>query len=348
MLLEYKDQNSTHTYEKDVYVTDKEDVDFENYRSKPIAEYLEHHKIDSKLCYIFLYALGNVNESQEEPEKISLEKISTMEFFARISKYLRSIGYYGHTPMLMANYGTSEYVQSFSRVGSLFGAIYMLNDTNLIISNPSFNEDILETLELSINETPLKPTQGFIIGKEYEHIFSVEEEVELFTLETCHPIVCQRMVVITHIQLANSDKGPPIFSIPPMGIDKEESKFDLGNKHPIRIIQQGVASGITPRGFYCYHISMVADFKQKDNFTVLLNLKELLFGIDSVEVLGEERKENKDLLIQTMMEIDERRKEEEERMKKLNRDGEAKSEEEKQIEEAIKMSLQEQSSIIFV
>lgn len=347
MYLEYKDQNSTHVYEKDVYVTDKEDEDFEKYKSKPIAEYLEHHKIDSKLWYIFLYALGNVNESQELPDKIILEKISTMEFFARISKYLRSIGYYGHTPMLMANYGTSEYVQSFSRVGSLYGAIYMLNDIDLTISNPVFNDDRLETLELSLNETPLKPTQGFIIGKEYEHIFSTDKEVDLFTLETCHPIVCQRMVVITHIQLSNSDKGPPIFSIPPMGVNQEESKFDLGNKHPVRIIQQGVASGITARGFYCYHISMVVDFEERDNFKVLLNLKNILFGEDSVEILGEGRKENKDLLIQTMMEIDERKKQEEEKISKFKKDREwetkIKSEKE-QIEEAIKRSLQEQSN----
>jgi len=46
---EFKDQNSTHAYEKDVYVTEKEDLEYLEYKDTPIAEYLEHHKIDSKL-----------------------------------------------------------------------------------------------------------------------------------------------------------------------------------------------------------------------------------------------------------------------------------------------------------
>ncbi|CAI2387607.1 unnamed protein product [Moneuplotes crassus] len=345
---EYRDQNSTHTYEKDIYVTEKEDAEFESYRDKPIAEYLEHHKIDSGLCYILLYALGNVNESQEKPEDISLEKVSTLEFFARISKYLRSIGYYGHTPMLMANYGTSEYVQSFSRVGSLFGAIYMLNDTDLSISDPVIVENKLESIELSLNETPLRPTEGFIVGKEYEHLFTAEE-TSLFTEETCYPIVCQRMVIVSHIQLSKSEKGPPIFSIPPKAVN-EERKFDLDNKHPIRIIQQGFGSGITPRGFYCYHISMIQNFEHKDDFSVLLELKDLLFGHDSVEVIGEGRQENKDVIIQTMMDIIERKKQEEERRNRFNKQKEQemldKLEEERQIQEAIKRSLQESEGTI--
>lgn len=67
---EYRDQNSTHTYEKDVYVSEKEDQEYLQYMNTPISEYLEHHKIDAKLCYILLYALGNVNESQESPDKL--------------------------------------------------------------------------------------------------------------------------------------------------------------------------------------------------------------------------------------------------------------------------------------
>jgi RAB protein geranylgeranyltransferase component A len=181
---EDRDHNSTHVYEKDVYVSSKEDADFVTYKDKPISEYLAHQKIDSKLCYILLYALGNVNESQQNPDHISIEKITTIEFFSRICKYLRSIGYYGHTPMLMANYGTSEYVQSFSRVGSIYGAIYILNDRDLTISNPVINENNkLESINLSMNDTPLIAKEGFVIGKEYEHLFNKVEEDDLFTAE---------------------------------------------------------------------------------------------------------------------------------------------------------------------
>ena len=43
------------------------------------------------------------------------ERISTFDFFARIQKYMRSIGYYGASPFLLSNYGSSEYAQALSR-----------------------------------------------------------------------------------------------------------------------------------------------------------------------------------------------------------------------------------------
>jgi hypothetical protein len=149
------------------------------------------------------------------------------------------------------------------------------------------------------------------------------------------------MVIITHIELANSDRGPPIFSIPPTGINEEESKaFDLQNKHPIRIIQQGVSSNITPRGFYCYHISMIQDFEHRNDFTILMKLKDILFGIDSDVILGESRIENKHVIAQSMMDIIERKQEEERRIGKFKRECEHVSEEERQIQEAIRQSLE--------
>ena len=308
---EERDQNSTHTYEKDIYVSDKEDLEFEEYKDSPIALYLEHHKIDSNLWYMLLYALGNVNESQENIDKIILEKITTQEFFARIAKYLRSIGYYGHTPMLMANYGTSEYVQSFSRVGSIYGSIYILDDKEYTISEPNIVDNRLESLKFSMNPTPIKPKQGFIIGKEYEHIFDPNQEAE-FSSETWYPIVCQRMVVITHIELSSDGHGPPIYSIPPCAL--------LSNPHPIRIIQQGVGSNITPGGIFCYHISTVQTFENKDDFTVLKNLKDIIFdlkNIEGIKIIGETRKTNKDKIIQHMQDVIDRKKQEKERLKRI-------------------------------
>jgi RAB protein geranylgeranyltransferase component A len=58
---------------------------------------------------ILLYAIGNINENQFKEECVNLEKISTFNFFERIQKYLRSIGYYGDSPFLMCNYGSSEF-----------------------------------------------------------------------------------------------------------------------------------------------------------------------------------------------------------------------------------------------
>ncbi len=71
--------------------------------------------IEKRMQDILLYAIGNINENQFEEDLIRLEKISTFDFFARMQKYLRSIGYYGESPFLMCNYGSSEYAQALSR-----------------------------------------------------------------------------------------------------------------------------------------------------------------------------------------------------------------------------------------
>jgi RAB protein geranylgeranyltransferase component A len=62
----------------------------------------------------------------EEGPKV--EKITTFMFFSRIQKYLRSIGYYGDSPFLLCNYGSSEYSQAFSRIGSLHNNVYIVNE----------------------------------------------------------------------------------------------------------------------------------------------------------------------------------------------------------------------------
>lgn len=76
-------------------------------------------KIEKRLQDILLYALGMIGSSPE--------LTTSADFFLRIAKYLRSIGYYGDSPFMMCNYGSSEYAQAFSRIGSLFGNVYIVN-----------------------------------------------------------------------------------------------------------------------------------------------------------------------------------------------------------------------------
>lgn len=90
--------------------------------AKPIIELLDSLKIEKRLQDILLYALGMITTSQS-----SQCSLSASNFFTRIAKYLRSIGYYGSSPFMMCNYGSSEYAQAFSRIGSLFGNVYIVN-----------------------------------------------------------------------------------------------------------------------------------------------------------------------------------------------------------------------------
>ena len=86
----------------------------------PISELFEAQGLETRLVNMLLYAIGMVNEANNT--------LSTLDFFQRIAKYLRSIGYYGDSPFMMCNYGSSEYAQAFSRVGSLFGNVYIVNE----------------------------------------------------------------------------------------------------------------------------------------------------------------------------------------------------------------------------
>lgn len=101
--------NSTHAYEKDIEMSEKDLNKLIEMKDKPIRAFLEEMNIEKRMQDILLYAIGNINENQFDNETINLEQISTFNFFTRIQKYLRSIGYYGDSPFLLCNYGSSEY-----------------------------------------------------------------------------------------------------------------------------------------------------------------------------------------------------------------------------------------------
>jgi RAB protein geranylgeranyltransferase component A len=78
----------------------------------------------------------------------------------RMAKYLRSIGYYGSSPFMMCNYGSSEYAQAFSRIGSLYGNVYIVNE-ELELQNLEFGEDeegnkFVKEVEINYNDTPIR------------------------------------------------------------------------------------------------------------------------------------------------------------------------------------------------
>ena len=100
-----KPQNSTHEYDKEVSLSEKEQTDMKSMKQKQIVELLESMNIDKRLADILLYAIGMINESQISDDN----QVKCVDFYQRIAKYLRSIGYYGDSPFMMCNYGSSEY-----------------------------------------------------------------------------------------------------------------------------------------------------------------------------------------------------------------------------------------------
>ena len=55
---------------------------------------------------------------------------------------------------MMCNYGSSEYAQAFSRVGSLYGNVYIVNE-DIEFQKIEQNEGKVTTLEINYNDTPV-------------------------------------------------------------------------------------------------------------------------------------------------------------------------------------------------
>ncbi|MDR3548286.1 MAG: hypothetical protein P4M11_08505 [Candidatus Pacebacteria bacterium] len=82
------------------------------FADKPVVEYMDKLKLNRKLADILLYVIGYINTNQLMAEET---KMLTREYVGRLSMYLRSIGQYGSTPMLVPLYSSSEFPQAFAR-----------------------------------------------------------------------------------------------------------------------------------------------------------------------------------------------------------------------------------------
>ena len=146
-VIKKKSQNSTHQYDKEVEMTEAEKQEILGKLNEPIRDMFESLNMEKRLKDILCYALGMLTESNSD--------MTCATFYQRIAKYLRSIGYYGDSPFMMCNYGSSEYAQAFSRVGSLFGNVYIVNE-DLDIQDLGISEDgKIESIEVNYNDQPI-------------------------------------------------------------------------------------------------------------------------------------------------------------------------------------------------
>lgn len=174
-------------------------------------------QIDERLENILLYALGMINQKQTPggdsakesgaSSASSTDKVRSIDFFRRIAKYLRSIGYYGDSPFMMANYGSSEYSQAFSRVGSLFRNVYIVNDDlevqdlGTACFGGSSTPNQINSLEMNYNNNQISlPEHGGIVASIHylpiiENIFAQQgRQVERHKSIVKH---CLRTTIVT-------------------------------------------------------------------------------------------------------------------------------------------------------
>lgn len=285
-----KSQNSTHVYDKDIKLTEKQLKQMQDNRNRPVVELFKEMQIEGRLQSILLYALGMINEKQEAgggaetagPDDVSVRSI---DFFRRIAKYLRSIGYYGDSPFMMANYGSSEYSQAFSRVGSLFRNVYIVNDDlemqDLETSKEEANSSeearpLLSSVEMNYNNTPIKlPAAGGVIAS--IHFLPILERLLQApgTLPSANAPAamktrrCLRATIITKrpllvskeaVEAGRSYGSLATFTIPPC-------PSTLGNVHPVRAYQQTHHIEAAPMGTYLVMLSMALGSDKGEELT---------------------------------------------------------------------------------
>ena len=190
------------------------------------------------------------------------EQVDTFSFFERIQRYLRSIGYYGDSPMLSCVYGSSEYSQGFSRTGSIFGNCYIVND-EVEVSKCNFTPDeadptklCFDSVEYSYNETPLRPKKGILVGSDYQDWFLRQANVQIDP-SLIKKVSVARLTVLTYKPLvADLSTGVATFVYPPgtfKGID------DNTNRHPIRLFQFNSSMLACPRNMFLIMAIMQLD-----------------------------------------------------------------------------------------
>ena len=239
--------NSTHVYEKlDIELTPAEFQQLYEHKDRPVAEFLRTLGIEGQLKAILLYAIGFFTSSQECTGE-NPDAVTTFQFFERVQRYLRSIGLYGDSPLLTCVYGSSEYAQAFSRVGSLFQSTYIVNpDVKLAKMNFSMNERAeFESLEFNFNDTPLTCAKGVIVGADYQNWVLKEAGI---SCKQERGVTCARLTLIAKRPLSGDTEKIGTFIFPPEAID--------GNRHPIRVFQFDYLAAACPRECYLIMASM--------------------------------------------------------------------------------------------
>ena len=185
-------------------------------------------KLNDKLKDILLYVIGTLSTNQFIEEK----KILTKDYVSRLSTYLRSIGQYGDTPMLVPLWSSSEFPQAFARTSCVLQSIYIVN-TLFTIDKVNVEEKKFKSVNISIDPNPIC-ADNLLYGGDYAklvlpEIGSTLKVDERFVLQmiciVSKPIIGTSNVILTNMleitllsyntsQLFNIRKQPTYKNIP--------------------------------------------------------------------------------------------------------------------------------------
>ncbi len=133
-----EDVNTTVDIKKDYELEDKICNEIRNNLNTLADDFLEKN-YSKKLQVIIKYVLANFNPNDNDSSTLD-------NMINRVYTYLLSLQVYDNTPFLYPIYGSSEFNQALCRVSSVFGTIFIVNDS-LSLKVYNNKEHLLNTEE---------------------------------------------------------------------------------------------------------------------------------------------------------------------------------------------------------
>jgi len=73
---------------------------------------------------IIKLTMGNVDPNSDKNREVTLDNLCETVY-----KYLNSLSIYGSTPYIIPLYGSSEFSQAMSRMSSVYGTVFIVNES---------------------------------------------------------------------------------------------------------------------------------------------------------------------------------------------------------------------------
>lgn len=255
------DPNSTAEFDKDIQLEKGFLDDYKAFQTDHCLKFLHTLKLQAKVQEILLYTLAGFEEHVEKAQ------ITTEELFARMFKFIKSLGVHSDLPFLYTIYGTGDIPQAFSRIAAVYGSTFIINKAVRVQSIEKQEETGFFKIysDIANNNKGFFTCKRVLVGVEYqETILEVvsKEFIKAFVERDLEkPIeILLRMVLIIKGDFFNGKeeakeeeerlKLPLVYVVPP-------GNAFLNNKAPINMLIVGSNTYSCPKGQFLVYIKTV-------------------------------------------------------------------------------------------
>ncbi|KAH9252904.1 hypothetical protein BASA81_009060 [Batrachochytrium salamandrivorans] len=159
----------------------------------------------------------------------------------KVSRYLRAMGRFGHTPFLHPTYGISELCQAFSRMCSVYGGTCALRTKPISLTMGKGLDLVLE------NGTTVKATCCIVAQASYFNPTTNGQDEKLFSGWIHHEYDVRMVCIVKQTKLG---VGKAFLVIPP------SIHAAVNQQHAVFVIQQDYTTRVVPQGLLMIHLSV--------------------------------------------------------------------------------------------